>query len=158
MKAQLGTGEMRVRMSAEREREVQLRTLSRALRDVHRSLMETARDRYEFVRGHVRGRGELFDLLLHGDDFAWLGALTGLIVEIDELAARDPAPTPAETEEVGTLVRALISSSDDPDAFGSCYVALLASEPRVVMSHIDLRHALGRLPEPEQASGRAERT
>jgi hypothetical protein len=143
VKAPVETVEMTVRVTAEREQGAQLRTLSRALQDVHRSLMETARERYEFASGPVRSRGELLDLLLHEETFAWLGPLSGLIVEIDELAARDPAPTPAETAAMGTLVQAFTSSSDNPDAFGSRYVALLASEPRVAMSHVGLRDALG---------------
>jgi redox-sensitive bicupin YhaK (pirin superfamily) len=121
--------------------------LSRALQEVHRSLIETARDRYELAGGPVRSRGELLDLLLHHETFAWLRPLSGLIVQIDELAARDPVPTSAETEAMGTLVQAFISSSDDPGAFGSRYVRLLASEPHVAMSHVSLREALSGLSE-----------
>jgi redox-sensitive bicupin YhaK (pirin superfamily) len=146
VKATVENVEMTGRTTGERGQRAQLRSVSRALQEVHRNLMDSTRDRYELARGPVRSRGELLDLLLHDETFAWLRALSGLIVEIDELAARDPAPTPAETAEVGTLVEAFISSSDDPDAFGSRYVAVLASEPRVAMSHVGLREVLRRGP------------
>ena len=44
----------------------QLRALSRVLRDVHKSLVVFSRDRYETENGLVRGKGQLFDLLLQG--------------------------------------------------------------------------------------------
>src|SRR5919106_5017617 len=147
------TGRMTVRMIAESEERALLRALSRALQDVHRGLMDVSRDRYELANGPVPSRGELLQLLLHDEAFAWLGPLSGLIVEIDELAARYPAPTEEDTAAMGALVQALISFSDDPDAFGSRYVALLAAEPHVAMNHVGLRAALGVLPEP-QAGGR----
>jgi hypothetical protein len=148
---------MMVPMMAEREQERQLRILSRALQDVHRGLLEVSRERYEHSIGPVRSKGELLRLLLHDETFAWLGPLSGLIVEIDELAARDPSPTEAETAAMGTLVRAFTSSSDNPDSFGSRYVALLALEPRVAMSHVGLRDALAGLLEPWAGLGQVER-
>jgi hypothetical protein len=151
------TADMMIRMNAEREHEAQLRTLSGALQELHRSLIETARHGYEVASGPVRSRGELLELLLHAEAFAWLRPLSGLIVEIDELAARDPAPTPTETAAMGTLVRAFTASSDDPDAFGSRYVGLLVSEPRVAMAHVGLRDALAGFPIRRQASGQVER-
>jgi hypothetical protein len=148
VKARAETTGMAAPIRAEREGEAQLRTVSRALQEVHRGLLEVSRERYESVHGPVRSKGELLQLLLHDETFAWLGPLSGLIAEIDELAARDPAPTPAETAAMGALVRTFTSSSDNPEAFGSRYVALLSSEPHVAMSHIGLRDALGGLLEP----------
>jgi hypothetical protein len=153
MKAQIATGAKTVRMTTESERGGQLRTLSRALQDVHRGLIDVSRDRYELANGPVRNKGELFQLLLHDETFAWLGPLSRLIVEIDELVARDPAPTEAEAAAMAAVVQAFTSSSDDPAAFGSRYVALLASDPRAAMSYIGLRDALGGLPEPGTPQG-----
>jgi hypothetical protein len=138
---------MKAQVTTEGERGAQLRTLSRALQDVHRGLIDVSRDRYELANGPVRSKGELLQLLLHDETFGWLGPLSGLIVEIHELVARDPSPTEAEAAAMGAVIQAFTSSSDDPDAFGSRYVALLASDPRVAMSHIGLRDALGGLAE-----------
>jgi hypothetical protein len=141
---------MTIQMIAQRDHRPQLRVLSRVLQDVHRSLTDFSRERYELVHGVVRSRGELLGLLLSDEAFAWLGPLSGLIAEIDDLAARDVAPTAAELEEKRARAEVLTTSSDDPNAFGSCYVALLASEPRVAMHHGELRAAVT-LPGPPAA-------
>jgi hypothetical protein len=92
-----------------------------------------------------------------GDEaFMWLRPLSRLIADIDELAARDVAPKDVEVGEIGGRVAALVAASDDPDAFGSRYVALLASEPRVAMHHGDLRAAVEAVLTPSGTSS-AER-
>ena len=145
MKPQAGmAGTTTGRMTVENESRTQLRRLSRELREVHRGLMEVSRDAHEAENGPVCGRAELLDLLLQDERFAWLGPLSRLIVEVDELVARDPVATEAETAAMGARVQAFVSSSDDPDAFGSRYVDLLVSEPRVAMVHVGLRAVLDR--------------
>jgi hypothetical protein len=145
---------MTVEITARSEYRAQLRALSGALQDVHRALIEFSRERYELANGPVRGRGALLELLLGDDAFTWLGPLSGLIAEIDELAARDPAPSAAETAAIRARADALISSSGDPDALGSRYVALLISEPRVAMNHGELRARMRDLPDPLAAVAR----
>jgi len=129
-------------MTAKRNTRPQLRALSRTLRDVHRGLVDFSRERYELVNGVVRDRGELLRLLLEDEAFTWLRPLSRMIVEIDELTARDVAPTAEEAKKIRARAETLTTASDDPDAFGSRYVALLASEPRVAMNHGDLREAV----------------
>jgi hypothetical protein len=129
-------------MTAERNYRPQLREMSRALRDVHRGLIDFSRERYELANGVVRSRGELLELLLSDEAFTWLRPLSRLIVQIDELAARDVPPTEAETENIRDRVEALTARSNDQNALGSRYVALLASEPRVAMNHGELRAAV----------------
>jgi hypothetical protein len=129
----------------------QLRTLSHALRDVHRSLIDFSRERYELANGPVRSKSELLDLVLDHEAFAWLGPPSKLIVEIDELAARDVPPTDAERKELLRRVETFTTTSDDPNAFGSRYIALLASEPLVAMNHGELRAAERALSVPRTA-------
>jgi hypothetical protein len=124
------------------DRRNQLRALSRALRDVHRSLVEFSRERYELSNGAVHGKTALLDLLLNDEAFAWLRPLSKIIVEIDELAARKTAPSASEVEEIRARAEALTTASRDRNAFGSRYVALLASEPRIAMNHGELRAAV----------------
>jgi len=136
----------------------QLRTLSRALRDVHRSLVEFSRERYELDNGRVRGKGQLFELLLRDDAFAWLRPLSRLIVSLDELAARRAVPSEEETATIRTEVEEFISPAAGADSFGERYTALLASEPKVAMHHGVLRLAIRDLPEPEGRRGALSRT
>ena len=128
------------------DQRTELRALSRALRDVHRGLIDFTRERYELANGVVRGRTALLDLLLNDETFAWLRPLSKMIVAIDELAARKVAPSVQETEEIRARAEALTTPSDDRNAFGSRYNALLASEPRVAMHHGELRAAVAPIP------------
>jgi hypothetical protein len=122
-----------------------LRVLSRALQEVHRELVDLSRASYESRYGPVQGNGDLFRLLLHDEAFAWLRSLSDLIVELGELSVQV-----AVSEEAFADVRARVEafmSASDPDGFGSRYVPLLVSEPRVAMSHFTLRTALDDLSE-----------
>src|SRR5918996_5333099 len=65
--------------------------LARALRDLHRSLVDQARRDYQ--RDHERmdvPPGELLHLLMTAPEFDWLRGLSELMVEID--AMRDDEP------------------------------------------------------------------
>lgn len=132
----------------------QLRALSRVLRDVHKSLIEFSRERYELENGRVRGKGQLLDLLLNNEQFTWLRPLSRFIVAIDELAARRPAPGEEETARIRADAESFISPDAGADAFGGRYTALLASEPKVAMHHGVLRAALRDLPDPDGALSR----
>jgi hypothetical protein len=138
------------------EHRAQLRVLSRALRDVHRSLVVFSRDRYELDNGRVRGKGQLLELLLRDEAFAWLRPLSGLIVAIDELSTRRSAPSEDETAAIRAQVEVFISPANGPDAFGARYTALLASEPGVAMNHGVLRAALRDLPESNRLDKRSD--
>ena len=133
---------MTIQTISQRDHRPQLRALSGVLQDVHRSLIDFSLERYVLAYGVVPSRSELLGLLLGDETFAWLGPLSRMIAEIDELAARDVAPTLAEAEEMRARTEALITSSEDPNAFGSRYIALLPSEPRVAMNHGELRAAV----------------
>ena len=142
---------MTIQTTAERNHRTKLRALSGVLQDVHRSLIDFSRERYELANDVVRTRAELLGLLLDDDAFTWLRPLSGLIVEIDELTARDVPPSESEAAEIADRVDAFLAASADPNAFGSRYIALLASEPRVAMNHGELREALWELSSPSGA-------
>ena len=128
----------------------QLQTLSRALRDVHRSLVEFSRDRYELENGPIQGKGQLFDLLLRDEAFAWLRPLSRLIVTIDQLAGRRSVPSEEEVAAMRGRVETFIAPGS-PDSFGSRYCGLLPSEPDVTKHHGVLREAIRDLPEATAA-------
>ncbi|MGH2784002.1 MAG: hypothetical protein ACRDJ1_01940 [Actinomycetota bacterium] len=129
---------------------VQLRTLSRALRDVHRALVEFSRDRYELENGPIEGKAQLLDLLLRDDAFAWLRPMSRLIVTIDQLAGRRPVPSEDEVAAIRARVEAFIEPGA-PNSFGSRYCGLLPSEPDVTKHHGVLREAIRDLPEATAA-------
>ncbi|MFQ4136691.1 hypothetical protein PGN35_010250 [Nodosilinea sp. PGN35] len=67
---------------------------------LHKLLLDTERSRYEQVRGQV-SKGELLQLVIHHDQFAWLHRLSELIVQIDQLIHADE---PITSEAIAALI------------------------------------------------------
>ena len=85
----------------DRGRAHQLADLRSRLLDLHKVLLDDARVAYELDRGRVGSVGNLLQLVISDPWFAWLHALSELIVRIDETVERDgrrrSAPTPARS-------------------------------------------------------------
>ena len=61
-----------------------LRTLRTPLLEVHRSLVQAERNRYERSHGRV-SEGDFLQLLINDPQVAWLKPLTTLLASLDEL-------------------------------------------------------------------------
>lgn len=68
---------------------------------LHKMLLNAERVTYEQVRGNV-SRGELLQLVINHEQFAWLHQLSQLIVQIDGLLHADE---PVTKEVIATLIR-----------------------------------------------------
>jgi hypothetical protein len=78
-----------------------LRLIRDQLLKLHKVLLDAERARYERAYGPVKSSGDLLQLVLGHEAFAWLRPYSGLIVRIDEwLADDDRAP-----DEAGALVK-----------------------------------------------------
>lgn len=113
---------------------------------LHKLLLDTERIRYEQVRGQV-SKGELLQLVINHDQFAWLHQLSELIVQIDELIHSDEPVTseavPSEVREalIAALiadVRILLTPDEVGNDFAVRYDAALQRNPDVVLAHADL--------------------
>ncbi len=71
----------------------QLRTVRDHLLTLHKALLDSERAKYEKAYGPVRSPGEMLQLVLGNEHFAWLRPYSGLIVRIDEWLAADDAVT-----------------------------------------------------------------
>jgi hypothetical protein len=107
---------------------VSLPSLRRALLDLHKTLVDAEREDYERGRGRMSD-GEFLKALIDDPAFAWLGALTALIVRLEEL---EPAEV---TKEFAAELRRLLK----PDAAGSPfqrkYGDLLQKRPEALVAH-----------------------
>ena len=124
-----------------------MRSVSSALLAVHRVLIDvvaTQRDPFRAVVGDPVG---LFQLVLNEPEFAWLRPMLQLVAQIDELTELPDAPTDDEAKVLRARIERMLAPNDDPDGFGSRYVALLPLEPELAMAHADLRFALRALPD-----------
>lgn len=104
---------------------------------LHKLLLETERIRYEQVRGRV-SKGELLQLVINHDQFAWLHHLSELIVQIDESIHADE---PITAEAIAALiadVRLLLTPDEAGNDFAVKYDAAFQRNPDVVLAHADL--------------------
>ncbi|MBW4445183.1 MAG: hypothetical protein KME10_29200 [Plectolyngbya sp. WJT66-NPBG17] len=104
---------------------------------LHKLLLGTERIRYEQVRGRV-SKGELLQLVINHDQFAWLHRLSELIVQIDELIHSDE---PVTSEAIAALiadVQILLTPDEVGNDFAVKYDMLLQRNPDVVLAHADV--------------------
>jgi hypothetical protein len=121
----------------ERVREVRHRLL-----ELHKAIVDAERIAHERINGRVSA-GEFLNVLVSGDDFAWLRPLTALIVQLDELIdAREPTDAVMARvwlDELATLLRPDPSGGD----FQRHYAALLQTSPDVAIAHASALRARG---------------
>jgi len=112
-----------------------LRDLRARLVELHKLLLDDQRRAYEAAHGRGVSGGELFQLVVHHEEFAWLRALSGLISDVD--AALDEAgDVPASVRDRAFLeqTRGLLRSSGD-GPFETRYRDALQRSPDAVMAH-----------------------
>jgi hypothetical protein len=90
---------------------------------LHKLLLETERLTYEQVRGQV-SRGELLQLVISHEQFAWLHRLSALILQFDELLHTGEPVTPEIIEAIDSDVRTLLSPDKLGDEFAVKYKAI----------------------------------
>ena len=104
---------------------------------LHKLLLDTERIRYEQVHGRV-SNGELLQLAINHNQFAWLHRLSESIVQIDELIHSDE---PIASEAIAALiadVRILLTPDEAGNDFAVKYDAAFQRNPDVVLAHADL--------------------
>jgi len=122
----------------------QLRTVRDHLLTLHKALLDSERAKYEKAYGPVRSPGEMLQLVLGNEHFAWLRPYSGLIVRIDEWLADDDA-SPAEAEAFWNEAIVLTTPTATADeTAGGRYRLFLDEVPRVATEHAAIRAALGR--------------
>jgi hypothetical protein len=118
-----------------------LRDLRTRLLQLHKVLLEDARAAYELDRGRVGSPGNLLQLVINDPWFAWLHALSELVVRIDQ-TIEEPASTDAEAATLLDQVGRLLTASEDGEGFARRYYEALQRQPAVVLAHADVRRAL----------------
>lgn len=104
---------------------------------LHKVLLDMERIRYEQVRGQV-SRGELLQLVISHEQFAWLHQLSELIVQIDELLQSDEPITSDIIKTFLADVRTRLTPSESGDEFAVNYDAAFQRNPDVVLAHAEV--------------------
>jgi hypothetical protein len=107
----------------------------------HKVLLDDERAAYERVHGRVTS-GELLQLVISDEQFAWLHALSELVVQIDELFDDVESATEPGAQNLLTQARALLMPSDASGEFARKYQAALQREPAAVLAHAELARLL----------------
>ena len=118
-----------------------LRDLRNKLLRLHKVLLETERISYEQVRGRVSS-GELLQLLIDHEQFAWLHRISELVVQIDEMLQADE---PVSLDDIQTLIagaRTLLTPSEAGNGFARKYYNALQCEPGAVLAHAEVSELL----------------
>ncbi len=118
-----------------------LRDLRNKLLHLHRMLLDTERIAYEQVRGRVSS-GELLQLVIEHEQFAWLHRISELVVQIDEMLQADE---PVSLDDVQNLIahtRTLLPPSEVGKGFERKYYNALQREPGVVLAHAEVSELL----------------
>jgi len=105
-----------------------LQDLRRPLLDLHKTLVDAEREAYERSRGRMSD-GEFLKALIDDPAFAWLGALTALIVRLEEL---EVAMLP---KEYVAEIRRLLKPDADGSAFQRKYGEWLQKRPEALVAH-----------------------
>jgi catechol 2,3-dioxygenase len=121
---------------------VKLIDLRARLLHLHKVLLDDARAAYELDRGRVTSVGHLLQLVINDVWFAWLHALSGLIVRIDAGVGRENPSTMADSAALVDQVEQLLTASEDGEGFSRRYFEALQRQPAVVLAHADVRRAL----------------
>ena len=118
-----------------------LRELRRGLLHLHKALLDGEREWYEQAHGAVSS-GELLQLVISHEQFAWLHAVSELIVRIDELLDADEPATAGEARSLVAQARALLTPDASGTEFQRKYYAAIQREPAVVLAHRDVTKIL----------------
>jgi hypothetical protein len=111
-----------------------LREVRLALLRLHKVLLEDERAVYERVRGRVTG-GELLQLLINHEQFAWLRAFSELIVRMDEQLDLKGAARGHDVAALCAEAHALLLPEEVSGEHARKYGAALEREPAARQAH-----------------------
>ena len=119
-----------------------LRDLRARLLHLHKVLLDDARAAYELDRGRVTSNSSLLQLVINDPWFAWLHALSELVVRIDQTIEREAPATDADAMALIESVERLLTASETGEGFARRYFEALQRQPAVVLAHAAVRLAL----------------
>jgi catechol 2,3-dioxygenase len=119
-----------------------LRDLRARLLSLHKVLLDDTRATYELDRGRVPSNSSLLQLVINDPWFAWLHALSELIVRIDQTVEHETPATDADAASLVESVERLLTASETGEGFARRYYEALQRQPAVVLAHAQVRRAI----------------
>lgn len=121
----------------QKERQATSRRLSGRFRDLHRALIDRARDDYAALYGPPGSPYELLELVKTHESFAWLRPMTEALVSLDE--AIDQGAVEQERRFIEKLARMI--AFENP-TFAGQYRIVLQMDPEVAIARAALEKPL----------------
>lgn len=121
---------------------LRLRDLRGRLLHLHKVLLDDTRATYEMDRGRIPSNATLLQLVISDPWFAWLHALSELIVRLDQTAEPESPSTDADAGALVDQVEQLLTASETGDEFQRRYFEALQRQPAVVLAHADVRRTI----------------
>jgi hypothetical protein len=118
-----------------------LEDLHYALLRLHKILLDDERSAYEREHGRT-SPGDMLQLVLSHEQFAWLRTISGLIVRTGELLELDAFPTADDVAAFIARARSLLRDTDAGTEFGRKYRDALQRQPDAVLAHKDANRIL----------------
>ena len=130
MKESKGRSETQV--NADRKR---LESLRLSLLALHKALVDSERVEYERTFGKIQSPNHFLQLLTSDPWFAWLSALSQLIVSMDEALDEKEPLTGAAVNALITQSQRLLVPTESGDGYSKHYYDALQRDPDVVLAH-----------------------
>lgn len=118
-----------------------LRKVRNELLSLHKTLMEIEKENYEAKVGKI-SPNQLLQMLFENGQFAWLRAISGLVVEIDEMLADKKGFDQDLAASLVKKTKTMFDESDHFRGFKVKYQANLDTEGSVSDHHRKLQNLL----------------
>jgi hypothetical protein len=112
--------------------------LRHATLELHKSLLDAQRIRYEREHGRIRTSNEFLGLVLEHPAFAWLRSLSALIAQLDEWIEEREERGDEELRALIEALQALLATDSRNVAFSKPYREIVDAVPEVLVSHVKL--------------------
>ena len=111
---------------------------------LHKTLIDSERQRYESAIGPIQSPNHFLQLLTTDPWFAWLHPLSQMIVAMDEVLEEKEPLTVASAEALIKQTGALLVAAENGHGFAGHYYAALQHDPDVVLAHAAAVKLIGR--------------
>ena len=123
--------------------------LRRSVLELHRTLRDALRIRYEREHGRIESAGQFLGIILNHPDFEWLRELSALIAQLDEWLEGGEEASGEEFEELLSTLRGMIQAGSANEKFNKPYWRLVEEVPEVLVEHVKLWRLMG----PQKENG-----
>jgi hypothetical protein len=121
----------------------ELADVRHTLLDLHKTLLDAGRIRYEREHGRIATTGAFLGLVLEHPEFAWLRSLSALIAQLDEWMEEGDNPADPALQGILAALRGLVGPERGHPTFSAKYWTLVEAVPEALVAHVKLWRLLG---------------